>query len=466
MMNETSSLMQEYLAQTTGRGILLVGADGLIAFVNDRFFAWTGCVRSAAQGEPFDRFLSQLPEQPGWKGPQATLFRTQIAPMLAHSEHWVEIYFHTDHWLQLIGRPMASGGYVLTVTDVTAFHQTAINIRRANNNMVKSLADIAENRDNNTGEHVLRVSRLTHGMAWDLKERGCFSHRLDATFLAQVGYASMLHDVGKVAVPDAILHKPGRLTPEERAIMQNHSLAGFRMVRKIQDLQEDSAYFAIAAAITLSHHEQYAGGGYPHGIQGEAIPLEARIVAVADVFDALISWRPYKEPWTDLQALAFIDENAGRLFDPEVVRTLHRVLDWRQLHCLVHWFPAMSVGDGEMDKDHRILIDLINHLGLARERLDAIMMDFVLEELYNYTARHFQREETYMEAGNYPHIERHRRIHQEFTKQVVDLRRRFLRHPDPEIAIDLLPLLGSWLSEHIQKTDMDYFVFFSSPADG
>ncbi|MBF0463211.1 MAG: bacteriohemerythrin [Magnetococcales bacterium] len=458
-MDLTSLLMQEYLTQATGRGILLVGMDGSIAFVNDRFFEWTGCANQSIQGERFDRFLAQLPEQPGWRGPKRTLFLAQIVPILARTEHWVELPFQVDLWLRLIGRPMASGGYVLTVTDVTALHQTAINIRRANNNMVKSLADIAENRDNNTGEHVLRVAILTHAIAQDLQERGLFPNCLTPTFLAQVGYASMLHDVGKVTVPDAVLLKPGRLTAEEREIMQQHALAGFRMVKKIQDLQENSAYFDIAEAIALSHHEQYAGGGYPHGIRDEAIPLEARIVGVADVFDALTSWRPYKEPWPDTQALEFIDQNAGIMFDPLVVQALHRVLVCRRQHGLVQWVPSMSIGHDEIDKDHHTLIDLINQLAVAQQRLDTIMMDFVLEELYNYTVRHFHREEVYMRKWGYPQADRHQQIHQEFTEWVVGLRRRFLRHPDPEMAVDLLTHLGSWLTEHIQKVDRDYQSF-------
>lgn len=462
LKDENWMLLEEYLVETTSRGVLLVAREGTIAFVNPGFIAMVGGDGTCGVGEPFHLFLPRLPDCPAWRGPPKRQFLQHIGPFLAKQEHRAELFFQPGHWMQLTGRAMSSGGYVLTITDVSSFHQTMNNIRLINKNTIKSLADIAENRDHDTGEHVLKVARMTHEIAWDLKDRGLFLDRLTDPFLTQVGLASILHDVGKVSIPDAVLLKPGRLTPEEMEVMKGHARSGFRIIHKIQDMQADTAYFELAAAIALSHHEKFAGQGYPHGIQGEEIPLEARIVAVSDVFDALTSWRPYKDPWSEENTLAFMDEQSGQMFDPRVVESLHRVLRRRWQQSVVLWEPAMSVGEGTMDKDHRILIDLINQLALATSRLDAIIMDFVLDELYNYTVRHFHREELYMQSCGFSDIERHRQVHQEFSRRVSDLRLGFMHNPDPEISSELMPVLGSWLRSHIQGMDQEYHRFIRS----
>ncbi len=459
-MESNLLLVEAYLTQSTSRGVLLVNQDGQVDFVNERFFALMGIEVSAIKGTLFDPFFARLPECSGWLGVEKGYFVNQIAPILERVYCSAELFFKPDSWLQLTGRQLEQGGYAVTLTDVTAFHKVANSVYYANKNMVKSLADVAENRDNDTGEHVLKVARLTHEIAIDLHQRGIYQDSIHADFLAQIGLASMLHDVGKVAVSDAVLLKPGRLTPEEREVMQSHAEAGFRMITKIKDLQEDSAYFALAGAIALSHHEKFAGGGYPHGLEGYAIPLEARIVSVSDVYDALTSWRPYKNPWSDEETLKFMNQNSGVMFDPQVVESLLRVLTRRRQQCMIQWDLSMSVSEGEMDKDHRILIDLINQLALVKEHRDTIMLDFILDELYNYTVRHFKREEAYMLRGGYPNLTHHQRIHQEFTDRVREIRRHFLHYPDPEIANNLLPLMGNWLSEHIKKVDRDYQLFF------
>ncbi|MBF0437479.1 MAG: bacteriohemerythrin [Magnetococcales bacterium] len=460
----THSLMHEYLTQTTSRGVMLLSSNGLIVFVNDQLFKWLGCSDPGAVGEPLVSLLAQLSDQMDWRGPRKELFLSQLAPIFSQEVYRVELFFSPDNWLQFTGRPMESGGYVLTLTDVTSFHQSANAIRQTNKNMLKSLADVAENRDHDTGEHVLKVARLTHEMALDLKANGYFTENMSDSFLSQLGLASMLHDVGKVAISDSVLLKPGSLTPEERTIMQGHASAGFRIIRKIQDLQSESAYFEMASAIALYHHEKYAGGGYPQGLFGDEIPLEARIVGVSDVFDALTSWRPYKEPWSEKKALEFIHENSAIMFDPRIVQSLDRVLLQRRENTLIHWDLSMSVGHGEMDKDHRILIDLLNQLGLAKSRADPIIMDFVLDELYNYTVRHFRREEAYMLGGGFSDLDRHKRVHSEFSEQISDMRRQFARNADTAVSTELMMLLGTWLRDHILGMDQAYQNYFNIKA--
>jgi two-component system response regulator RpfG len=127
-----------------------------------------------------------------------------------------------------------------------------------------------------------------------------------------IGQSAPMHDIGKIGIPDAILLKPGRLTPDEFKLMQQHTEVGYAILKN-----SPSKYLQTGAIIALSHHEKYNGKGYPQGLQGDKIPLEARIVAVADVFDALVSNRPYKKSWPVEKAFDYIKEERGNHFDPD-----------------------------------------------------------------------------------------------------------------------------------------------------
>lgn len=460
MYHTKQDMFEEYLEEATSRGLLLADPDGQIVHINRRFFELMGVTGELCTGRSLTDLISCLPDQTGWKGLKKEIFVQRLAPILAGSFQEIPLFFHPERWLRWRGRPMQSGGYALTVSDVTTIHVAMNAIQQSQKNTIKSIADMAENRDNDTGEHVLRVARMTHELAVDLIEHGLFPDQLNAETLLHLGMSSMLHDVGKVAVPDAILLKPGLLTPEERAIMQGHAEAGYRIIRKIQGTQVDSSYFESAAMMAWAHHEKWAGGGYPRGIAGEEIPVGARIAAVSDVFDALTSWRPYKEPWPEERAALFIQENAGKLFDPRVVEAVLRVLQYRQALKCVTWHPDMSVGEGTLDKDHRILIDLINQLARAHNRSDGIVMEFVVDELYNYTVRHFQREEQYLLAGEYPDLADHQTIHRQFSEHVNTIRQQFYRNFDPAFAINLTDMLGDWLQHHILGVDKAYQAYF------
>jgi putative two-component system response regulator len=172
--------------------------------------------------------------------------------------------------------------------------------------IVTRLARAAERRDTDTGDHILRVAQYASLIA---RGRGC-----DPDYCERLAFASTMHDVGKIAVPDAILLKPGRLTPEERAVMERHAQHGY-------DILEGSAsdVVRLAAEIALSHHERWDGTGYPRQLAGEDIPMSGRIVAVADVFDALVSERPYKRGWPLEEAKAYLAAQAGLQFDPASV---------------------------------------------------------------------------------------------------------------------------------------------------
>lgn len=143
---------------------------------------------------------------------------------------------------------------------------------------------------------------------------------MDAAQLAHVRRGALLHDIGKMGIPDAILLKPGPLTDEEWAIMHRHPQYAYEMLHPVQ-------YLRPALEIPYCHHEKWDGSGYPRGLKGEEIPLSARIFAVADVWDALTSDRPYRPAWPQARALAYIREQAGKHFDPQVVRVFFEVIE-------------------------------------------------------------------------------------------------------------------------------------------
>lgn len=172
--------------------------------------------------------------------------------------------------------------------------------------VVQRLGQAAEYRDEETGNHILRMSHscalLARAIGWD--ERQC----------DLILNASPMHDIGKIGIPDAILLKPGKFEPDEWAIMKTHAEIGARLLDG-----DDSDLMRMAREIALTHHEKWDGSGYPNGLAGEAIPQSGRIAALADVFDALTSVRPYKKAWTVEAAVDLIKENSGKHFDPELV---------------------------------------------------------------------------------------------------------------------------------------------------
>ena len=173
--------------------------------------------------------------------------------------------------------------------------------------MLAGMASVVENRDNNTGGHIKRTSEVVKILTGYLP--------LDESFRDDIIKAAPLHDLGKIAISDNILNKPGRLTDAEFEFIKIHPQKGFEIVRTILSGLEDERLLKVAENIALYHHEKYDGRGYPHGLKGDDIPLEARIMAIADVYDALVSKRCYKEKMSFEQAYNIIEEGMGKHFD-------------------------------------------------------------------------------------------------------------------------------------------------------
>ena len=207
----------------------------------------------------------------------------------------------------------------LTQQDLAA-ELASHNARIANmqESTIIGMANLIESRDGNTGEHVKNTSAYVGMLANAALKVRLYPGVITPRFVELVEKAAPLHDVGKVVVPDHILNKPGRLTPEEYAIMQTHAAEGGAIVRRVLEGVTDPEYTEIAADIASYHHEKWDGTGYPAGLSGEKIPVAARIMAIADVYDALISKRVYKDPVPPEKALAIIEHDAGSHFDPRL----------------------------------------------------------------------------------------------------------------------------------------------------
>lgn len=184
---------------------------------------------------------------------------------------------------------------------------------------VEGMATLIESRDGNTGAHVRNTKKYVAMILRYMYDNKMHSDIIDENFVEQVESSATLHDVGKIKISDVILNKPGRFTPEEYEIMKSHALFGGEIVKDILGKNADMQLVGIASDVARYHHERWDGSGYPEGLKGEEIPLCARIMAVADVFDALVSKRVYKDAMPIEQAIQILKKEAGSHFDPEIV---------------------------------------------------------------------------------------------------------------------------------------------------
>lgn len=199
-------------------------------------------------------------------------------------------------------------------------------IEAIQNNLVFSFADMIESRDGTTGEHVKRTSKIVSLLVDKIKaEPDLYEYDFKNRELELIVMSAPLHDIGKMKVPDAILSKPGKLTDEEYEIIKTHSTEGAKIIDKTMTNIEDPLYVSIARDMALCHHEKWNGTGYPNGLAKTEIPVSARIMAVADVFDALCSKRSYKEAFTIEKAFEIMNDSKGSHFEPVLVDILNQL---------------------------------------------------------------------------------------------------------------------------------------------
>jgi HD-GYP domain-containing protein (c-di-GMP phosphodiesterase class II) len=204
-------------------------------------------------------------------------------------------------------------------SDEQSLHHTR-DLLRTRDAVIFGLAKLAESRDPETGHHLERISLYSTRLAAAISRDPKYSRVITPSFVRLIGISSALHDIGKVALEDSVLLKPGELTPAERFKMQLHVEVGAESIREIERRLGTSNFLEMAREIAHSHHERWDGAGYPTGLAGERIPLAARIVSIADVYDALSASRVYKAPYPHSECVEIIRREAGRQFDPELVR--------------------------------------------------------------------------------------------------------------------------------------------------
>lgn len=185
--------------------------------------------------------------------------------------------------------------------------------------MIQSLADLAGTRDNETGQHLIRIEKYVEALAAAAAKSEKFRAVIDPQFVETVTSLAKLHDIGKVSIPDHILHKPAKLTAEEFEIMKTHTTKGAETIERLQESFPSYQYLETAKQIILYHHERWDGNGYPEGLAGEDIPLCARIIAIADVFDAITMKRVYKTAQTIIEAFVLLSDEKGTHFDPDLI---------------------------------------------------------------------------------------------------------------------------------------------------
>lgn len=230
-----------------------------------------------------------------------------------HTSKVVRISIHPD-WERvlstvIVGIHMEDGGLLSCMClsqDIT--HSVNLNeeIIESQKELIYVMGDVMENRSQETGLHIQRVAQISHFLALE--------YGLSSDHAQMIKTTAPMHDIGKVGIPDEILHKKGKLSQTEFEIMQKHTVLGYQMLNKL-----DRPLIKMAAAIAHEHHEHFNGKGYPLGLQGQDIAIEARIVGLVDVFDALGSERSYKAPWTDQQIIDYLTDKKGEQFDPDLV---------------------------------------------------------------------------------------------------------------------------------------------------
>ena len=266
----------------------------------------------------------------GMASPEEATFAMRVA--LGTPKRMLELFLHyvLPRMIGLIAATALAAG-IARRNGVMLARQAELseNIRRemARRNAMQShviddLAALIESRDTSTGEHVTRTKRYVELIAREMQKRPEYAGVLTDETVERIVRAAPLHDIGKIAVSDRILQKPGRLTPEEFEEMKLHAAKGGEMVHNILGNLDDEPFLQTASEIATGHHERWDGKGYPAGLAGETIPLPARIMSVADVFDALVSERCYKTAMPPEQAFRIMEEERGKQFDPAIIDLL------------------------------------------------------------------------------------------------------------------------------------------------
>ena len=314
--------------------------DSLVQNGDTGFISYDFKLRYLGSNETAKKLLPELSELPV----DSVLGKKTAGERKMH--HWLESFAENEEQSEFVFQNyyrvnvnyLYDGkrrrGYMITLTDDTQnkkyielldnyneklkeeVEEKTHHIEEMHDNLIMSLAAMVESRDNSTGGHIKRTSEGVRILLEQMKKDDTF--HLSEDFCKNMIKAAPMHDLGKIAVDDAILRKPGRFTEEEFAKMKHHAAEGAKVIHEILAKTEDDNFKVLAENVAHYHHERWNGSGYPEGLKGEAIPLEARIMAIADVYDALVSKRVYKESMSFEKADSIIMEGMGTQFDPSL----------------------------------------------------------------------------------------------------------------------------------------------------
>jgi putative two-component system response regulator len=206
-------------------------------------------------------------------------------------------------------------------------HERTLQLQLLRNGIVSVLAEMVENRNKGTGEHIERTMTYIRILINGMLERGVYADEINRWDLETVISSARMHDLGKISIPDKIIDKPGKLSKEEYVTMQDHVLEGERIIDQIAERTGEGEFLTNAKLFASYHHERWDGTGYPRGLAGEEIPLQGRIMAIVDVYDALVSERPYKKAFSEEEALKIIMDSAGKQYDPKIAQVFFEIKD-------------------------------------------------------------------------------------------------------------------------------------------
>lgn len=251
----------------------------------------------------------------------------QDDPVAAIGAYWAHRHRPVPEVIRALRRIANSAAVAMTNIALVNSLSTALEeAERAKDAVILAMASLAETRDNETANHVRRTQHYLRVLAEAARERGLFAEELDDATLDLLFKSAPLHDIGKVGIPDSILLKPGRLDDDERALMQTHAELGRVAIANAErHLGGSSSFLRLAKEIAHTHHERWDGTGYPQGLAGEAIPLSGRLMAIVDVYDALVTKRVYKAAMTHDEAVAVVMGERGRQFDPRLADIFHEI---------------------------------------------------------------------------------------------------------------------------------------------
>lgn len=241
------------------------------------------------------------------------IFDISFSSLFPDVDNYLMVYLYVSNFFTAFA-------IVLLVVDSNYRNYYYTTNMKLQKSLITTMADLVENRDENTGGHIQRTAKYVEIIAKRLQSENKFTNILTNKYIENMVVAAPLHDVGKIHIPDAVLNKPGKLDDNEFSMMKSHAAAGGKIIDRVEESVGDIEYLRIAKEMAEYHHERMDGKGYPHGISGDEIPLCARILAVADVFDALASKRCYKEPMPLDKAFAIIEEETGPHFDVDVAQ--------------------------------------------------------------------------------------------------------------------------------------------------